>query len=288
MTSIYESGFAKGVSSYTYVLFKACFVQVGCAFHFAKVVARVFGVLVDLKRSLTTLRHLSAHERSCVLLELRALRLHLKLIISVKGRLVLFKDARLCIDGWARVLARSPSGCDFKAPCWSLASEEDCLVGLEGGTLGTHLCFLTEKGCVVFLETLALHVGWHDAFLHVLELVPDSVTWVDLALVTSVEELACGSLVLGCGVADFVLEELLLCLFECWVVTDVRRHIGHRVLSLALLSAGLLELRVAQFLHGCVVLTPVELGVGLHHWLLLVLWHVSQARIVCYDRVVCA
>ena len=154
--------------------------------------------------------------------------------------------------------------------------------------MGTHLCLLTEKGCVVFLETLALHVGWHDAFLHVLELVPDSVTRVDLALVTSVEELACGGLVLGCGVADFVLEELLLCLFECWVVTDVRRHVGHRVLCLALFSAGLLELRVAQFLHGCVVLTPVELGVGLHHWLLLVLWHVSQACIACYDRVVCA
>ena len=50
----------------------------------------------------------------------------------------------------------------------------------------------------------------------------------------------------------------------------------------------MLKLGVAQFLHGCVVLTPVELGVGLHHRFLLVLWHVSQARIVCYNRIVLA
>ena len=77
----------------TYVLTKALFVQVGCAFHFAEVVARVFSVLVDLKRSLTALRHLCAHESSSVLLELRTLRLHLKLIISIESRCVLFKDA---------------------------------------------------------------------------------------------------------------------------------------------------------------------------------------------------
>ena len=204
-----------GVSGcYTYVLFKACFVQVGCAFHFAEVVVRVFGVLVDLKRSLTALRHICAHERSCVLLELRTLRLHLKLIISVKGRLVLFKDARLCIDGRSGALASSRSGCDFKAPSRSLTPKEDSLVGLEGGALGAHLGLLTEKGGVVFLETLAFHVSRHDALLHALELVPNRITRVDLALVTSVEELACSGLVLRCCVADFVLEELLLCLFE--------------------------------------------------------------------------
>lgn len=71
---------------------EALFVQVGCAFDFAEVVARALGRLVDLKRSLTAPWHLSAHEGSRVLLELSPLRFHLKLIIAEESRSVLFID----------------------------------------------------------------------------------------------------------------------------------------------------------------------------------------------------
>ena len=75
------------------MLTKALLVQVGCAFNFAKVVARVLGPLVNLKRSLTGPWHLSAHKRSRVLLELGPLRLHLELIIAEENRSVFFIDA---------------------------------------------------------------------------------------------------------------------------------------------------------------------------------------------------
>ena len=90
----------------------------------------------------------------------------------------------------------SRSGCDFKASVRSLTSKEDGLIGLEGGTLGAYLSLLTEESSAVFLETLTFHVGRHDAILHILELLADRVTWVDLALVTSIEELAGCCLVL--------------------------------------------------------------------------------------------
>ena len=77
----------------TYVLTKALLVQVGCAFNFAKVVARVLGPLVNLKWALAGLWHLSAHKRGRVLLELGPLRLHLKLIIAEENRGVFFIDA---------------------------------------------------------------------------------------------------------------------------------------------------------------------------------------------------
>ena len=78
--------------SQTYVFAEALFVQVGCAFDFAEVVARALGRLVNLKRSLTAPGHLSAHERGRVLLELSPLRFHLELIIAEESGRVFFID----------------------------------------------------------------------------------------------------------------------------------------------------------------------------------------------------
>ena len=74
-------------------------------------------------------------------------------------------------------------------------------------------------------------------------------------------------------------------MFECWVIFDVCRHVGHRVLCFTLFSTGLLQLRIAQFLNSIVILTAVELGIGLHHWLLLVFWYIFQACSACHDWV---
>ena len=176
------------------MLTKALFVQVGCAFHFAMVVALVLGVLVDLKRSLTGFRHVCAHECCSVHLELSTLGLHLKLIISVKSRSVFFKDTGLCIDSGSLIGSRS--GRDLKARSWPLTAEENGLIGLECGALRAYFSLFTEEGSLVFLVTLTFHVARDDVILDFLELITDGISWVDLALVASIEEFVRGCLIL--------------------------------------------------------------------------------------------
>ena len=69
----------------TYVFPEPLLIEVGRALDFASVVRGTLWVLVDLEGSLSTLRHVSTHEGSRVLLELRALRLNFKPIIAVEG-----------------------------------------------------------------------------------------------------------------------------------------------------------------------------------------------------------
>ena len=134
------------------------------------------------------------------------------------------------------------------------------------------LGFLSKEGRVVLLEALALHVGRDDALLHSLEPFTDSVSWVQFALVSSIEELTSIRLVLRSCITHFILEELFLRCLESRIVSHVLWHGGHGILSLTLLAAGLLELCVAQLLNFCIFFDTIELGIRLHHWLLLMLW----------------
>lgn len=257
------------------MLAEALLIQVGCALDFAEVVARALGVLVDLEWSLAALWHLGVHESRGVLLELSSLRLYFKLIIAEEGSSVLAVEARLCVDSGA-FLSGSGRRRDLEASLSLLSTEEDGLVGLEGRALRFHFDVFAEKGGFIALESLAIHVGGHDAILHVLELVAEGIGSVELlALIATVEELACVHLVLRGRVADLVLEEPLLGLFECRVVAHVLGNCAC-VVRLALLAARLLELGVAELVHLDVVLTAVELGVGLHHRLLLVFGQVFE------------
>lgn len=165
-------------------------------------------------------------------------------------------------------------GIDFKASTGFLSTEEDSCVGLISGALGSNLDILTKEGGVVTLITLALHIRGNNAILNALEPVSDSVSSVKLALISSIEELTGIQLVLRSRVTNLILEELLLSLFEFRVITNGLRHVSHGVLCLALPSARLLELGIAQLVHLFVILAAIELGIGLHHWLLFVLWHV--------------
>jgi len=260
----------------TYVLLETLLVKIRRALNFAKVVAGALSVLINLEWSLTRFWHLSVHKRGSVLLELSSLRFNLKFIITEESSRVLAINTGLCVN-----IGSSLSGTgvrsDFEASLRFFASEEDCLIGLEGRALGSHFNVLTEKDGVVALESLALHIGWDNTILHALELVTDSVSWVSLlALNSIVEELAGVHLVLRCSVADLVLEELLLRLFEFWVTANVLGDGGHSI-GLALLAARLLELGVVQFVHLNIVLTTVEFGIRLHHRLLLVLWKIVES-----------
>ena len=161
---------------------------------------------------------------------------------------------------------------DLEARIWPLTAEENCGIGLIGGALRPDLGLLAEEGRIVLLEALALHVGGHDTLLHALEPITDRVSWVQLALVTSVEEFTGVGLILGGCITHFILEELFLRCLEGWIVTYVLRHGGHGILSLTLLAASLLKLCVTQLLNFCIFFDTIELGIRLHHWLLLMLW----------------
>ena len=150
---------------------------------------------------------------------------------------------------------------DFEASVWLFTSEENCSVGLVCGALRPDLGILAEEGRVVLLEALALHVGGDDAILHTLESVTNRVSWVQLALVSTVEELASVGLILRSRITHFILEELLLCRLECRVLTHVLRHASHGIFGLALLAARLLQLRVAQLCDFGIFLAAVELSI---------------------------
>ena len=68
----------------TYVLAEACLVQIAVAFYFAVIVGAL-RILIQLEGALARRRHVRAHERSCVLLELSALGLDFKLIVGEEG-----------------------------------------------------------------------------------------------------------------------------------------------------------------------------------------------------------
>ena len=146
------------------------------------------------------------------------------------------------------------------------------------------LGLLSEEGRVVLLEAFALHVGRDDALLHSLEPITDCVSWVQLALVSSIEELTSIRLVLRSCITHFILEELFLRCLEGRIVFHVLWHGGHGILGFALLAARLLQFRVAQLLNLGVFFAAVELGIRLHHRLLLVL---RQFIETASDRVVC-
>ena len=69
----------------TYVFLEPLLVEIRLALDFAGVVRSALRVLVHLEGSFSTLGHVCAHEGSCVLLELRTLRLNFKLIIAVES-----------------------------------------------------------------------------------------------------------------------------------------------------------------------------------------------------------
>ena len=160
---------------------------------------------------------------------------------------------------------------DFEASVRLFTTEENCSVGLVCGALRSDLGILAEESRVVLLEALALHVGGDDAILHTLESVTNRVSCVQLALVSTVEEPASVGLILRSRITHFILEELLLCRLECRILTHVLGHAGHGVFGLALLAARLLKLRVAQLCDFGVFFAAVELSIGFHHRLLLVL-----------------
>ena len=111
--------------------------------------------------------------------------------------------------------------------------------------------------------------------MHILELSTDSVFSSDWSSsITSIEELASGSIVLTCGVRHFILEELLLSKLEGRVIAYFLRHILERILRGTIGPAGLLKLAVLELFNLLIILTSVELSIGVHVLFLLVLRNV--------------
>ena len=114
--------------------------------------------------------------------------------------------------------------------------------------------------------------------LHTLELLSNRVRGIDLALVTSVEELGSSSVVLRGSIRNFILKELLLGLLEGRVFLQILRHGSHGILATATLARSLVQLVVAQLGHFMIIIgDAVEGRVRLHHVLLLVLGKLFKA-----------
>jgi len=99
--------------------------------------------------------------------------------------------------------------------------------------LRSHFGLITEEGGLVAFVDLAFHVGWHNAFLNVLEFFTDRVGNVGLAGHATVKELSRIGVVLRSGVRHLVLEELLLRMLESRVLAEVLWDACHRVLAVA-------------------------------------------------------
>jgi len=166
-------------------------------------------------------------------------------------------------------LGHSASSLDFESGLTSLLSSvEGSLVSLIDGALRSDLNLITEEFSLVVLVPLAFHVGGHDAVLDGLESTTESFGWVGLAH-TAIEELRGVEVVLGRRVRDLFLKEFLLCQFKGWVVLQVLGNGLHGVLLGT--TTGLLKFSVGELGYFTVLLDAVEIGIRLHHCLLLVL-----------------
>ena len=163
-------------------------------------------------------------------------------------------------------------GLDLDATLRFIATKEDSLVGREGRASRSYFGILAKESSLISSVTFSLHVGWDDAVLHILELSTDSVFSSDWSCsTTSIEELASSSIELTCRVRHIILEELLLGKFEGWVIAYFLGHFCERILHATLGPTCLLELAVLELFNFLIILTSVELGVGVHILFLLVL-----------------
>ena len=170
---------------------------------------------------------------------------------------------------------RRSCGLNLDATFRSVTSKEDSLVSHEGGAGRSYFGIFTKEPGLISFVTLSLHIGGNNAVMHILELSSDSVFSSDWSSsITSIEELASGSIVLTCCVRHFILEELLLGKLEGRVIAYFLGHILERILCGTIGPAGLLKLAVLELFNLLIILTSVELGVGVHVLFLLVLGNV--------------
>ena len=224
------------------MLTKTLLIEVRGTFDLAVIVG-AFGILINLERSLSTGRHVSVHECCSVTLELGALRLDLKLIITIESCSVLFVktgflvNSNSCSDTCGRL--------DFEAYSLALTSVEGSLISLKSGALRFSLsCFSKEASCVV-LVTLSIHVCRFDSILNIGELVAKCLTWINSSFNSAIKELLSCLLILRSCVADISLEEFLLSMSKVWVVLDLAGDVLEWILNATFLSASLVKLVVA-------------------------------------------
>ena len=257
----------------TYVFSESCLVKVWLALDFAGVVWGTLWVLVDFEGTFSTLWHVSAQEGSSVLLELGTLRLNFKLIVAVEGCGISLIQAWLLID--LRSCLRLCCGLDLDATLRFISTKEDSLVGHEGRASRSYFGLLAEEPGLVSTVTFSFHIGRNDAVLHILELSTDSVFSIDWSCsTTSIKELARSSVVLTCCVRHIILEELLLGMLESWVIAYLLGYILKRILYATIGPTRLLKLAVLELFNFFIILTSIELGVGIHISFLLMLRHV--------------
>ena len=163
-------------------------------------------------------------------------------------------------------------GLDLDASFRFVTTKEDSLVGHEGRAGRSYFSFFAKEPGLISTVTLSLHVGRDDAVLDILELSTDSVFSSDWSCsTTSIKELASSSVILRSGVRHFILEELLLSKLEGRICADFCGHILKRILYATIGAAGLLKLAVLELFNFLIILTAVELGIGVHVSFLFVL-----------------
>ena len=127
-----NKNFIRMIGSSTYVLTETLLVEVARALHVAVVVGGILGILVKLEGTITRLGHVSAHEGCRVLLKLRALGLHFKLLIAVESRSVLAIYTRLLVHIRSLCVLSSARRLDLEAWLRLFLAIEGGIVGHKG------------------------------------------------------------------------------------------------------------------------------------------------------------